>query len=155
LLDHYDVIESCSIGSLCLVITVIALSGRKIGIYIPRDLEEAIGKHIEKHGGRSISSLVQEALRSYLASQEIPECNLVGYIMILYRHGVGDIDRELTEIQHEYLGLILFENHIHIDEERCLSTIAVKGGYDQVESLLKKIRSLRGVLLVKHLCICL
>mgnify|MGYP001772609014 FL=1 len=135
-------------------ILVIVMGGRKIGIYLPRDLEELVVEYLKRHGGRSISSLVQEALRTYLMSEEIPGCNLVGYIMVLYKHSMGDIDRELTEIQHEHIGSVLFENHIHVDEERCLMTIAFRGRYSDFESLMKKVRSLRGVILVKHLCVC-
>ncbi|ADV64686.1 transcriptional regulator NikR, CopG family [Desulfurococcus mucosus DSM 2162] len=130
------------------------MKGRKIGVYIPGDIEDLLEDYLARHGGRSVSSVIQEALRSYLLGEKIPECELVGYIMVLYQHGVGDVDRELTEVQHKYIGVALFENHIHVDEERCLLTIAVRGRYSEIQKLIDEVRGLKGVLLVKHLCVC-
>jgi len=76
-------------------------------------------------------------------------------VTILYNHEVEDIDSTLTDLQHDFMDIILFASHLHLDKERCLLTIAVKGPSERVEEFTSKITNLRGVLLVKPTLLCI
>ncbi|MEM1772537.1 MAG: CopG family transcriptional regulator [Desulfurococcaceae archaeon] len=128
---------------------------RKVGVYIPADIEIIMEKMLKEKKVRNISQVIQEALRSYLSEELSLECQVAGFINILYNHEVGRIDEELTDIQHGYLDVVMSSNHMHVDKERCLLSIAVKGHGSRIKELISKLRFLRGVLLVKPTLICL
>ena len=131
------------------------MSSRKIGIYIPGELERELRILLEKRGAGSVSQVVQEALRLYLSELLIKEkCVVVGSLTVLYNHEVRGVDSALTDLQHDYMDIILFANHVHLDREKCLLTIVVKGPSERVEELTSKLTSIRGVLVVKPTLIC-
>ncbi|MCC6034365.1 MAG: CopG family ribbon-helix-helix protein [Desulfurococcaceae archaeon] len=131
------------------------MSGRKVGIYIPSELEQQLRVLIEKRGISNISQAVQKALRLYLSEISMQTaCIVTGSITILYNHEIGDIDSVLTDLQHEFMDIVLFATHIHLDREKCLLTIAVKGPSERVEEFTSRITNLRGVLLVKPTILC-
>ncbi|MCC6041451.1 MAG: CopG family transcriptional regulator [Desulfurococcaceae archaeon] len=133
----------------------VSVSGRKTGIYIPSELERELEALLEKRGGGSISQVVQEALRSYLSELRIREkCVVVGSITVLYNHDVEGVDSALTDLQHDYMDIILFANHVHLDRENCLLTVVVRGLSERVEELTSKLTSIRGVRVVKPTLIC-
>jgi len=132
------------------------LPGRKVGIYIPSELEQQLRVLIEKRGISNISQAVQKALRLYLSEISMQTaCIVTGSVTILYNHEVEDIDSTLTDLQHDFMDIILFASHLHLDKERCLLTIAVKGPSERVEEFTSKITNLRGVLLVKPTLLCI
>lgn len=134
---------------------VCVVSSRKMGIYIPSELERELRVLLEKRGTGSVSQVVQEALRLYLSELRVKEkCVVVGSVNVLYNHEVGDVDSALTDLQHDYIDVILFANHVHLDREKCLLTIVVKGPSERVEELTSKLTSIRGVLIVKPTLIC-
>lgn len=132
------------------------MPGRKVGIYIPSELEQQLRVLIEKRGISNISQAVQKALRLYLSEISMQTaCIVTGSVTILYNHEVEDIDSTLTDLQHDFMDIILFASHLHLDKERCLLTIAVKGPSERVEEFTSKITNLRGVLLVKPTLLCI
>jgi CopG family nickel-responsive transcriptional regulator len=129
--------------------------GRKTGVYIPSELERELKALLEKRGAGSVSQIVQEALRLYLSELRIREnCVVVGSITVLYNHNVEGVDSTLTDLQHDYMDVILFANHVHLDRENCLLTIVVRGPSARVEELTSKLTSIRGVRVVKPTLIC-
>jgi len=132
------------------------LPGRKVGIYIPSELEQQLRVLIEKGGISNISQAVQKALRLYLSEISMrTACIVTGSVTILYNHEVEDIDSTLTDLQHGFMDIVLFASHVHLDKERCLLTIAIKGPSERVEEFTSKITNLRGVLLVKPTLLCI
>jgi len=55
----------------------------------------------------------------------------------------------LTRVQHHYADIVTATMHIHLNEEDCLETIAVKGDASKVRKLSNELSSRRGVKLMK------
>ncbi|MEM0378205.1 MAG: CopG family ribbon-helix-helix protein [Thermosphaera sp.] len=122
------------------------MKGVKIGIYLPMDLYEEVAKSMKEMNYRSLSNIIQEALRYYLGSiQPVTDDEFIGTVLVIYDHTKKNIDRELTNIQHDFIDLISSTIHVHVDEKTCLLNIIVKGRGKEVSGLVKKIRSLHGV----------
>lgn len=125
------------------------MRGVKIGVYLPADLYEEIIKSMREMNYRSLSNIVQEALRYYLgAIQPFKDGEFIGSVLVIYDHEKKNIDRELTNVQHEFIDLISSTIHIHVDENTCLLNVIVRGRGARISELVEKIRSLQGV----HIC---
>jgi CopG family nickel-responsive transcriptional regulator len=51
----------------------------------------------------------------------------------------------MTHLQHDFHELILSVQHVHLDHDHCLETIAVKGRSSQLNDLASKIIGLKGI----------
>lgn len=98
------------------------------------------------YGNRSeaIRDLVREALNAQ--TWEGGE-TVLGVLSLLYEHRKRGVVSRLTAAQHHAHALVLATLHIHVDEERCLEVIALKGSAQEIQKLADRLRAEPGVLL--------
>jgi len=102
-------------------------------------------------GIKNRSKLIQEALRLFIVENRwVTSAEVVGSISILYDHSIANIDEMLTDIQHIFRDVVISSMHVHLDENRCMLVIAVKGSSQRVKEFLDKVRMLKGTLIVRH-----
>ncbi|MEL9939602.1 MAG: ribbon-helix-helix domain-containing protein [Ignisphaera sp.] len=122
----------------------------KFGVYVPPELVQELEELMSALSIDNRSKLLQEALRLFIIENRWNIAKeVVGSINVLYNHEIGDSDKELTEIQHRFLDIIVSAMHVHLDKERCLLIIAIRGSSERVKELLGSIHSVKGVLLVR------
>ncbi|MEM1936254.1 MAG: CopG family transcriptional regulator [Thermosphaera sp.] len=121
-----------------------------MGVYIPGDLANEVSKIMRDAGINSISRVVQEGLRLYLAEHSWRVGgDVVGALGIVYDHEARDVDKELTDIQHKYLDIIVSSLHVHLDQRNCLLVVVVKGSSKAVKALVDEIERVEGVKVVR------
>lgn len=126
----------------------------KFGIYIPKDLLVKLDECMRSLNINNRSKIVQEALQLFLLEHGWKTDHKVkGIIGVVYRH--GKCDMVLTEIQHEYLEIIISTIHIHLDKERCMLAIIVDGDGDRIRNLISEIMNIKGVKIVRPLILSL
>ena len=124
----------------------------KFGVYLPEDLAYELEKCMNVLGIRRKSKLIQEALKLFINEHRWRfGGKALGVIGVIYDHTVGSVDSKLTDIQHEFLDIILGTLHIHLDKRRCMLAIVVRGSTDKLRRLLGSIMKLRGVLFTRPL----
>jgi len=124
----------------------------KFGVYIPEDLRREIERYMKTLGFRSKSRLIQEALRLFIVEHKWQVSGEVaGVIGVVYNHDVGDVDKELTDVQHKYIDEIISTVHVHLDKERCMLTIIVRGSTERIRELIRQIEGLRGILTLRSM----
>jgi len=72
-----------------------------------------------------------------------------GVITMVYDHEQRNLLQAITEVEHEYHGIIKASLHSHVTHERCLEVILVHGDGSQLKSLAEKLMSHKGVESVK------
>ena len=128
------------------------MKGSKFGVYLPEDLLKELEECMKSIGIYSKSKVVQEALRLFIAEHRWRTRGYVaGVIGVLYNHNADHVDEELTDIQHRFLDVIISALHIHLDRERCMLIIAVRGDTERIKELMNEIASVKGVLLTRPL----
>lgn len=126
----------------------------RVGIYVPKDLADKLLVLMRDLGVDSISKVVQEALRLYVAEHSWRiGGEVVGAIGVLYDHEVGHVDEELTDLQHKYMNTIIVATHVHLDQRNCLLIIIVKGSSEAIKELIGDIEKKRGVKAVRLMLI--
>lgn len=67
-------------------------------------------------------------------------------VMIVYNHHVRELSERITEMQHELGDQVRSTMHVHLDHERCLEVIVMRGRADKLQKSSEKLFATRGVL---------
>ncbi len=83
-----------------------------------------------------------EIIRS-LASQRV---EAFASVTIVYNHHVRELSEHITEMQHALGDQVRSSMHVHLDHERCLEVIVMRGRADKLQKAAEKLFATRGVL---------
>jgi CopG family nickel-responsive transcriptional regulator len=67
-------------------------------------------------------------------------------VTIVYNHHVRELSERITEMQHELGDQVRSTMHVHLDEDRCLEVIVMRGRADRLQAAAEKLFATRGVL---------
>ncbi|VVB63267.1 Putative nickel-responsive regulator [uncultured archaeon] len=124
----------------------------RIGISLPVKLLGKFDEIILQRGYSSRSEGIRDAIRNYIVNYEWMndvQGERVGVITIVYSHSQRGLEDNLTEIQHEYGGIIQSSLHVHLDHENCLEVVVLRGQGPDVRKAAESMMSLKGVKHVK------
>lgn len=99
----------------------------------------------ENYGNRSefLRDLVREYLKKKTSKKNV---NSVGVIVIIYNHRQRMLEEKLTEFQHSYFKVIYSTTHIHLDREKCLESVVLKGKAKDIKKIFNILKKEKGVL---------
>jgi CopG family nickel-responsive transcriptional regulator len=120
----------------------------RTSVSLPKDLIRALDNFV-KTTKSDRSKIIQQAIRNFLSIPHGEEDLVAGSLMIVYTHEEHGLEEEITDIQHEFISLIISNLHIHLDKKRCMLTIFVRGEFKEVQRMIDRIVGRRGVLMVK------
>jgi CopG family nickel-responsive transcriptional regulator len=92
-----------------------------------------------------------EVLRD-LVRAEVSRANVgrgvpaVAALTLVYDHHVRDLTEKLTQMQHDLGDHVRSTLHVHLDRDRCLEVIVMRGRSDELEATAQKLIATRGVL---------
>lgn len=123
----------------------------RFGVSIEKSLVSGFDALIQKRKCGNRSEAIRDLIRRELVEQEWADDRVVaGAITLIYDHHKRDLLGRLTSIQHDFQGLIVATQHIHLDHSNCLEMIAAKGKAADIKALADILRSTKGV---KHLAL--
>ncbi|MGE5308674.1 MAG: nickel-responsive transcriptional regulator NikR [Deltaproteobacteria bacterium] len=118
----------------------------RFGVSLERALLGELDALMKGKGYTNRSEYIRDLVRDDLVRKRCKAGGEVaGAIMLLYDHHRRELVNVLTDIQHEYHGLIVSGQHIHLDHHNCLEIIAVKGHPVRIEELADRMRAAKGV----------
>ncbi len=121
----------------------------KAGVAIPRKLVAELDVILESLGVTSRSQGVRMAIRDFIALNSWrakSDAIVAGAILVHYNHEERGVEDKLTDIQHEYMNVIVSALHVHITEKECIQIITVKGPVESIKSLVSRLAPVRGVM---------
>ena len=119
---------------------------RKFGVYLPEDVVKDLEICMASMEIKSKSALVREALKLFINEHRWKAGKkAVGVIGVIYNHHAKDADKKLTDVQHSYLDIVIATMHVHLDEEKCMLAIIVRGNTDRIKKLIGGLSSIKGV----------
>jgi CopG family nickel-responsive transcriptional regulator len=90
-----------------------------------------------------VERLMRERLdRLALSDESAPAVATVTYI---YDHHRRELMERLAHLQHEHLAEVVSSMHVHLDHERCLEVLVLRGPARVVRALGERIAATRGV----------
>ena len=124
----------------------------RIGVSLPETLLTRFDDIISKRGYSSRSEGIRDAIRNYIVHYEWMsdvEGERVGMISLVYSHHQRGLVDSLTDIQHEFVGIIQSSLHVHLDNENCLEVVILRGEGRDVRKASERMMALKGVKHVK------
>lgn len=67
-------------------------------------------------------------------------------VTIVYNHHVRELSERITQMQHELGDEVRSAMHVHLDNERCLEVIVMRGRADKLQRVAETLFATRGVL---------
>lgn len=114
-------------------------------------LEESLLKKLDKMVDNQSFPNRSQAIRYLINNHEVEEKWIgnevvAGAIILVYDHHKRNLHNVSTDVQHEYHDLILSVQHVHLDHDNCLETIAVKGKASDLKKLADSLIGLKGII---------
>ncbi|HQJ15051.1 MAG TPA: nickel-responsive transcriptional regulator NikR [Candidatus Omnitrophota bacterium] len=118
----------------------------RFGVSLERSLLQRWDRLLSARGYDNRSEALRDLIRAELVKDEwASKDEVVGAITLVYDHHKRELTTVLTDLQHDFGGVIFASQHIHIDHHNCLEIIAVKGRPDKIKELSDKMRGTKGV----------
>jgi CopG family transcriptional regulator, nickel-responsive regulator len=118
----------------------------RFGVSLEKTLLEKWDGLLNSKGYNNRSEALRDLIRQELVKDEWSSGGeVVGAITLVYDHHKRELVNKLTNLQHDFGGLIFASQHIHIDHHNCMEIIAVKGTSKSIQALADKMRGTKGV----------
>ena len=119
---------------------------KRFGVSLEENLLDDLDQLVEKQHFPNRS----QAIRFLISQSKVDENwqddeEVAGAIVLVYDHHKKDLQNKSTDLQHDFHDLILSVQHVHLDHENCLETIAVKGKASMLQSLAHQLIALKGI----------
>ena len=124
----------------------------RFGVSIAKELLDKFDAVIRDQEYPTRSKALEDLMRKAVDEHKLTNDKtlVVGSIDLLYDHHKRELLNKLTDIQHDFQGIILSTQHIHLDHHNCFEIIVVKGEKGKIEKLSALVRAAKGV---KHVSI--
>jgi CopG family transcriptional regulator, nickel-responsive regulator len=119
---------------------------KRFGVSLEDNLLQALDEFSMTNKFPNRSQAIRHLIRKNLVAKRWEGNQVVaGAIVMVYDHHKRDLQRNSTNIQHDFQDLILSVQHVHLDHHHCLETIAVKGQADRLTELANQLIGLKGI----------
>jgi CopG family nickel-responsive transcriptional regulator len=122
------------------------MSVKRFGVSLEEDLLNDLDNLVIKHRFPNRSQAIRFLINQHKVEDRWKEdADVAGALVLIYDHHKRDIQKHMTGIQHDYNCLILSSQHIHLDHNNCLETIALKGKAGKLLKLADKLKAIKGI----------
>jgi len=122
------------------------MSVSRFTISVEKELLEKLDNLTQKlqfpNRSRTVRHLIQQAT---VAQHSKEDKVMAGAIILVYNHHQRELQTRSTHLQHDFHSLILSVQHVHLDHDNCLETLAVKGKTSELKQLADQLISLKGI----------
>src|SRR3972149_9331182 len=116
------------------------MSVKRFGVSLEEEILNELDQYVKENQLPNRSQAIRHLTEKYFVEKKWL-CNneVAGAVVLVYDHHKREIDAKMNEIQHNFHHLILSSQHIHLDHDTCLETIAVKGKANKLTELADKL----------------
>lgn len=119
---------------------------KRFGVSLEDEVLKELDNLVVKHSFPNRSQAIRYLVKSSIVADKIEENKIVaGAVVIVYDHHRRELNSKLMKVQHDYHDLILSTQHVHLDHDLCLETIAVKGEASKLIELADRIIGTKGI----------
>jgi CopG family transcriptional regulator, nickel-responsive regulator len=118
----------------------------RFGISLDKELLSRFDQRRRSKKYFNRSEAIRDLIREDLVKAEwLDDKEVAGAITLIYDHHQRELVNKLMDIQHDFGGLIISSQHIHLDHDNCLEIIAVQGPSGKARELADSLKSVKGV----------
>ena len=119
----------------------------RFGISMEDDLLHEFDHLISHKGYHNRSEAIRDIVREKLVEEEThnPSAVMYGALVFIYDHHKRELEKSLSNLQHDYFENIISTSHVHVDHDHCLEVVLLKGRSNALKTIAENILSLKGV----------
>jgi len=118
----------------------------RFGVSLEKEILERFDRLIKQRKYSTRSKAIEDLIRKeFVEDRWLTGKEIAGAIVFIYNHHKRNIANKIIDIQHDFGGIVISTQHVHISNDECLEIIVVKGNPSKVKSLADSIRSIKGV----------
>ncbi len=119
----------------------------RFGVSMDTELLKDFDHLIEEKKYPNRSEAIRDLVREKLITEKIenPESEGFGALVFIYEHHYPGLADKLTKFQHHYIDLIISSSHVHIDADKCMEVVLLRGKIGQINNIASEILSFKGV----------
>jgi CopG family transcriptional regulator, nickel-responsive regulator len=119
----------------------------RFGISMEDDLLHEFDHLIEHKGYTNRSEAIRDIVREKLVEENTqdPSGNIYGALVFMYDHHKRELEKSLSNFQHDFFENIISTSHVHVDHDHCMEVVLLKGKAKTLKSIAERILSFKGV----------
>lgn len=122
------------------------MSLTRFSISLDTTLMKQFDSKVKKDRCPTRSKAVGDLIRASLVQKEwCAGDEVAGAVVLVYDHHTRDVVKRLMDLQHDCHHSILSTQHIHLDHNNCLEIVAVRGKADEIDAMVKRLKSVKGL----------
>ena len=122
------------------------MSVKRFGVSLEEELLNRLDGLVADNQFPNRSQAIRFLINTKMIEQQWEEDQEVaGALVLIYDHHKRDLQKLMTNLQHDYHCLILSSQHIHLNHDLCLETITLKGKAGKLNNLSDKLKALKGI----------
>lgn len=120
----------------------------RFGISMDEILLNNFDKLILKKGYNNRSEAIRDLVREKIVEENIEytDQEVYGALVFIYDHHKRDLEKKLSNFQHDYYKNIISTTHVHISHDECLEVIILRGKANLLKNIADQLLSFKGVL---------
>ena len=119
---------------------------KRFGVSLEEELLNSLDELVKKQQFPNRSQAIRHLVREQLIKQRYMENeDVAGAIVLVYDHHKRDLNNLAIKLQHQYEKLVLSVQHVHLDHDLCLESIAVRGKAKDLVDLADKLIAIKGM----------
>jgi len=119
----------------------------RIGVSLDSDLLRRFDSFIKDKGYENRSEAFRDLIRDRLVGFAVvaPNAPVVGSLTLVYDHHTRLLPEKLADLQHDSHAIVVSTLHVHLDHDRCLEVVVLRGKSRDVQRLADRLISTKGV----------
>lgn len=119
----------------------------RFGVSLDSDLLDKFDALCDERSYQTRSEAIRDLIRNMLIQKEWEdlEGETAGTLTMVYDHHQSDLAQKLTELQHDYLDIIVTSQHVHLDHNNCMEILVLRGTGERLRDLGAKLTATKGV----------
>jgi len=119
----------------------------RFGISMEEQLLHQFDHLITQQGYTNRSEAVRDIVRDKLVEEsvETEHGNVFGALVFIYDHHKRELEKSLSNLQHNFFHNIISTSHVHVDHDHCLEVVLLKGNAKVLKNIAEKLLSFKGV----------
>ncbi len=120
---------------------------QRFGVSFESDLIAEFDKEIAAAGYSCRSEALRDLARLWIAERRLRrgEGEIGAALAFIYSHEQRDVTRRLNQLGHQFYQEVVTSIHIHLDEERCLEVLILRGRAQEIQRLADRLSAIKGV----------
>ncbi len=120
----------------------------RISISLAEELLNDLDSMVNVRGFESRSQAISDMINHHLIEhkRQMGDEVMAGTITLLYDHSTRGLQKQLADLQHQYIDEVISSLHVHLMHNQTMEVILVQGPANKIQRIADEMITLRGVI---------